>query len=199
MAVSKDINCVIEYKKGDLNSKALEKFYKNLEKHNVTVGIHKEEGAKQYGNGETIGKIARIQEFGWTQTVEKLRRFKSPHTDEWFTFKKGWKIEIPARPFVRIFNDKKEKQEITKTFKNQIGLYLKKIDATAVFKGVGDFARLRMKERIMSHKVKAYWKNGKPDGISSYSNTKTTRRYKGSNTPLYLSGTLFGSIKSEVH
>lgn len=199
MAINKDINCVIEYKKGDLNSKALEKFYKNLEKHNVTVGIHKEEGTKQYANGQTVIKNACIQEFGNTQIVEKLRRFKSPYTDKWFTFKEGWKIEIPARPFVRIFNDKKEKQEITKTFKNQIGLYLKKFDATAVFKGVGDFARLRMRERIIDHKVKAHWGKGKPDGISSYSNTKTTQRYKGSNTPLYLSGTLFNAIKSKVH
>lgn len=51
MAVNKDINCVIEYKKGDLNSKVLEKFYKNLEKHSVTVGIHSDVGSKQVGNG----------------------------------------------------------------------------------------------------------------------------------------------------
>lgn len=191
--------CKIEYKKGDISSKALEKFYKNLDKHYVTVGIHKEEGSKQYANGRTVLKNACTQEFGYTQKIKETRRFHSPFTGQWFTFKKGWEIEIPARPFVRIFNEKKNKQELSKSFKNQIDLYKEQKDGEQkVLEGVGDIARLMMKEKILSHKVKAEWKKGKPEGISAYSNTKTTQKYKGSNTPLYLTGTLFDSIKSKV-
>ncbi len=187
MAVSKDINCVIEYKKGDLNSKALEKFYKNLEKHSVTVGIHSDAGSKQVGNnGFTLIQNACKQEFGDTQIVEKSRRFKSPYTGKWFYLKAGTEIETPARPFVRIFNNKKEKQAITEAFKNQVDIHLKNNNAEAVYDGVGYLAKWRMRERIDGHEIKP-------------KNADMTKEYKGSNTPLYLKGDLYFGIESKVH
>ena len=66
--------CTIEYNKKDVSSDALKKFYKNLEKHSVTVGIHREDGKEVIGkNNFTLIKNACIQEFGNTQIVEKSR------------------------------------------------------------------------------------------------------------------------------
>lgn len=187
MAVSGNEICKIEYKKGDISSKALEKFYKTLEKHSVTVGIHKEEGSKQVGNnGFTLIQNACIQEFGNTQTVQKTRRFKSPMTGKWFTIKKGTELNIPPRVFVRIFNDKKEKQDLTEAFKNQIRIYHKSGDAEAVYDGVGYLAKWRMRERIMSKKIKP-------------KNAEMTKEYKGSATPLYMTGELYFGIKHKVN
>ena len=70
--------CTISYKKQDISTDALKKFFKGLDKHFVTVGIHKAEGALQIGKDNfTMIKNACIQEFGTTYTVEKSRRFKS--------------------------------------------------------------------------------------------------------------------------
>lgn len=197
---NKNFLCTIEYKKGELSSKTLEKFYKNLEKHNVTVGIHKEEGAKEYANGQTVLKNAIVQEFGWTQIVKKARIISSPFTNHiakkgkhkgelipnTFYIPAGKELEIPARPFVRIFNDKKEKKDLTEAFKNQIEVYKKSGDAEAVYDGVGYLAKWRMRERIDSKKIKP-------------KNAEMTIEYKGSNTPLYMTGELYFGIESKVH
>lgn len=186
MAVDNTI-CRIEIKERDTSSSALKKFYKNLDKHNVTVGIHKEEGAKQVGNnGFTLIQNACKQEFGNTQTVQKTRRFKSPLTGKWFTIKKGTELNIPPRVFVRIFNDKKEKKDLTEAFKNQINVNLEKGDVEAVYDSVGYLAKWRMRERIDSKKIKP-------------KNAEMTKEYKGSNTPLYMTGDLYFGIESKVH
>ena len=187
MAVRGNEFCRIEIKGRNTSSNALKRFYKNLDKHNVTVGIHKEEGSKQVGNnGFTLIQNACIQEFGNTQTVEKTRRFRSPMTGKWFTIKKGTELNIPPRIFVRIFNNKKEKQDLTEAFKNQIGIYQKKGEAKAVYDGVGYLAEWRMRERIDSKKIKP-------------KNAEMTKEYKGSNTPLYMTGELYFGIESKVH
>lgn len=196
--------CKIEYKKGDISSKALEKFYKNLEKHYVTAGIHKEEGAKVINVSKnkpfTLIKNACVQEFGYTQTVEKARIITSPFTKHiatkgkhkgelipnTFYIPEGTELVIPPRPFVRIFNDKKEKKDLTETFKNQINVHLEKGDAEAVYDGVGYLAKWRMRERIDSKKIKP-------------KNAEMTKEYKGSNTPLYMTGELYFGIESKVH
>ena len=146
MAVRGNEFCRIEIKGRNTSSNALKRFYKNLDKHNVTVGIHKEEGSKQVGNnGFTLIQNACIQEFGNTQTVEKTRRFR-----------------------------------------NQIGIYQKKGEAKAVYDGVGYLAKWRMRERIDSKKIKP-------------KNAEMTKEYKGSNTPLYMTGELYFGIESKVH
>lgn len=178
--------CTISYKKQDISTNALKKFYKNLDKHNVTVGIHRAEGAVQIGNNNfTMIKNACIQEFGNTWTVPRDIKFKSPYTGEWFTFKQGWKITIPPRVFIRIFTDKKSQKELTKELKQIIQQNAYK-NPELVYKQIGDYARLKMKERFLSNNN---WEK----------NSKTTIRYKGSNTPLYISGRMANSIKSEVH
>lgn len=183
----KNVDCVIEIKKGGISLKALEKFYKSLEKHNVTVGIHKAEGSKQVGNNNfTLIKNACIQEFGNTQVVKKSRRFRSPMTGKWFFIKKGTEMTVPARPFVRIFNNSKEKKDLTGAFKNQIEIYSKSNDIKSVYDGVGFLAKARMRERIYGHKIKP-------------ANSTMTKEFKGSSTPLYMTGALVSSIKHEVH
>lgn len=200
MAIKGNEICRIELEKRDLSSNALKKFYKNLDKHNVTVGIHKEEGAKQYANGQTVLKNAIVQEFGWTQIVKKARIITSPFTKHiakkgkhkgelipnTFYIPEGTELEIPARPFVRIFNNKKEKNDLTEAFKNQIEVYKKSGDAEAVYDGVGFMANLRMRQRIDEHKIKP-------------KNADMTKEYKGSATPLYMTGALGDAIKHEVH
>lgn len=186
MAVSNSV-CTIEYKKGDITTKAAKAFYKNLEKHFVTVGIHRKEGAKQIGNnGFTLIQNACIQEFGNTQTVKRTRRFRSPYTGKWFYIKKGTELNIPPRLFIRIFNNKKIKKELTSVFKNQITLYLKSKNTYQIYDAVGLWGQLKQKERIISHSIKP-------------KNSAMTTKYKGSNTPMYLTGETFSAIKHEVH
>lgn len=186
MAVNNQV-CTIEYKKGDITTKAAKAFYKNLEKHFVTVGIHREEGAKQVGNnGYTLIQNACNQEFGSTQTVEKTRRFKSPYTGKWFYIKKGTQLNIPPRPFVRVLNKKKEKQALTEAFKNQVNVNIKSGTAENVYDGIGFIAEWDMKDRITGHKIKP-------------KNSEMTKEYKGSNTPLYLKGDLYSGIRRRVH
>lgn len=178
--------CTIEYKKQDVTSKALKNFYKNLDRHNVTVGIHRAEGAVQIGNNNfTMIKNACIQEFGTTYTIEKTRRFKSPYTGKWFYLKKGTVITIPPRVFIRIFTDKRLQKELTASLKQIIQQNMYK-NPEQVYKEIGDYARLRMKERFLDKSIKP-------------NNTAMTIAYKGSNDPLYLSGRMASSIKSEVH
>ncbi len=181
------VDCTIEIKKKDITSEALKKFYKNLEKHSVTVGIHKAEGSKQIGNnGYTLIQNAIKQEFGGTQTAEKTRRFKSPFTGKWFYIKKGTELNIPPRIFIRIFNDNKRKKELTETFKNQINIYLKSNDYNSVYEGVGLWAKYEQQQKILDSSIKP-------------KNAPMTVEYKGSNTPLYLTGSTFSAIKHEVH
>ena len=178
--------CTISYKKQDISTNALKKFYKNLDKHNVTVGIHRAEGAIQIGNNNfTMIKNACIQEFGTTYTIEKSRRFKSPYTGKWFYLKKGTVITIPPRVFIRIFTDRRLQKELTNNLKQIIQQNMYK-NPEEVYKQIGDYARLRMKERFLDNSIKP-------------KNAKMTVEYKGSNTPLYISGRMANSIKSEVH
>lgn len=186
MALS-NINCIIEYKKGDISTKALKNFYKNLEKHNVTVGIHREDGSRQIGkDGYTLIKNACNQEFGNTQIVKETRRFKSPVTGKWFYIKKGTELNIQPRIFIRIFNDGKIKKELTEVFKNQINNNLKNGQYRKVYDGIGSWGRLRQKERFL-------------DGSIRPKNTSMTTAYKGSNTPLYLTGATATAIKHKVN
>lgn len=181
------VNCYIKYEKGEVSSKNLAKFLKNLEKHNTTVGIHKEDGAKVVGkDGFTLIKNACIQEFGNTQTVQETRRFKSPSTGKWFYLKKGTEIEIPKRPFVRIFNRKSEKDILTETFKYYVVKGEKTGDWREVYDKIGQLVELRMKERIAGQEIK-------PE------NAEMTKEYKGSSTPLIQHGDLYYAIKHEVH
>lgn len=178
--------CTISYKKQDISTNALKKFYKNLDKHNVTVGIHRAEGAVQIGNNNfTMIKNACIQEFGTTYTIEKSRRFKSPYTGKWFYLKKGTVITIPPRVFIRIFTDRRLQKELTNNLKQIIQQNMYK-NPEEVYKQIGDYARLRMKERFLDNSIKP-------------KNAKMTVEYKGSNDPLYISGRMANSIKSEVH
>lgn len=183
----RDVDCVIEFKKKDVSSKAIEKFLKNLDKHNTTIGIHKEEGARQINkDGFTLIKNACIQEFGNTQTVAETRRFKSPITGKWFYIKKGTQLNIPPRIFIRIFNDGKIKKDLTQVFKTQIQINLKNGDALKVYDGVGNWGRLKQKERFLNGSIKP-------------KNAPMTVEYKGSNDPLYLTGATFSAIKHKVN
>lgn len=178
--------CTISYKKQDISTDVLKKFFKGLDKHFATVGIHKAEGAVQIGKDNfTMIKNACIQEFGATYTVEKSRRFKSPYTGKWFYLKAGTVITIPPRVFIRIFTDKRLQKELTSEFKQVIqqNVYKKPEE---VYKHIGDYARLRMKGRFLDNSIKP-------------KNAKMTIAYKGSNDPLYLTGRMASSIKSEVH
>ena len=181
--------CEISYRKQDISNEALKKFYKSLDKHFATVGIHKKEGEKVINvhNGKpfTMIKNACIQEFGTTYIVEKNRRFKSPYTGKWFYLKAGTKIHIPPRVFVRIFTEKRLQKGLTVEIKQVIQQNAYK-DAKTVYSDVGDYARLRMKERFLDKSIKP-------------KNSKMTVAYKGSNDPLYISGGLMNSITSEVH
>ena len=181
--------CEISYRKQDISNEALKKFYKSLDKHFATVGIHKKEGEKVINvhNGKpfTMIKNACIQEFGNTWTVPRDIRFKSPYTGKWFTFKQGWKIIIPPRVFIRIFTDKRLQKGLTAEIKQVIQQNAYK-DPKFVYSEIGDYARLTMKSRFLT---KNEWKK----------NSETTIRYKGSNDPLYLTGQMMNSITSEVH
>ena len=178
--------CTIEYKKKDTNTDALKKFYKNLDKHFATVGIHRAEGKEIIGKDNfTLIKNACIQEFGNTQTVEKSRRFKSPYTGKWFYLKAGTVITIPPRVFIRIFTEKKLQKKLTKELKEIIEQNKFK-DPMFVYKQIGDYARLTMKGRFLDNSIKP-------------KNAKMTIEYKGSNSPLYITGRMASAIKSEVH
>ena len=178
--------CKIEYKKQDVSTPALKKFFQNLDKHFVTVGIHRAEGAEQIGkDGFTLIKNACIQEFGNTQIVEKSRRFKSPYTGKWFYLKAGTEITIPPRVFIRIFTEKRLQNKLTLELKQIIQQNAYK-DAKGVYKNLGDYARLTMKSRFLDKSIKP-------------KNAKMTVEYKGSNDPLYLTGRMASAIKSEVH
>ena len=189
MAVNYNKNaiCKIEFKKGEVSSKAVEKFLKQLAKHNTTVGIHQTEGSKVVGkNGYTLGKIAFIQEFGCEQEVKKTRRFKSPYTGKWFYIKKGTKLITPKRPFVRVLNRKSEKDFLTDLFKYYVAKHEKDGDWQKVYDSVGKYSSLRMQERIAKQEIKP-------------KNADMTIEYKASSTPLVLHGDLFDAIKHEVH
>lgn len=178
--------CVIEYNKKDTNSDALKKFYKNLEKHHVTVGIHRADGQEVIGkNNFTLIKNACIQEFGNTQIVENSRRFKSPYTGKWFYLKAGTEITIPPRVFIRIFTEKRLQKKLTEELRNVIHQNKFK-DAETVYKNIGDYARLTMKMRFLDKSIKP-------------KNAPMTVEYKGFNDPLNLTGRMANSIKSEVH
>ena len=181
--------CEISYKKQDISNEALKKFYKSLDKHFTTVGIHRKEGEKVINvhNGKpfTMIKNACIQEFGTTYVVEKTRRFKSPYTGKWFCLKAGTKIHIPPRVFVRIFTEKKLQKKLTKEIKDIIKQNAYK-DARTVYDEIGDYAKLTMKERFFKKQIKP-------------KNSPMTVEYKGFNDPLYLTGQMMNSITSEVH
>lgn len=182
--------CSIEIKQHDVKSDAMSKMFASLNKHNVTVGIHRAEGSKviNVSNGKpyTMIENACNQEFGFTQTIEKTRRFKSPYTGKWFYLKKGTKITTPPRVFIRIFSqDRAAQKELTTAFKESIENKNFKT-AYAILKNVGDFARLKQKSRIISREVRP-------------KNSSMTVDYKGFNQPLVLSGKMMSAITSEVH
>lgn len=178
--------CTIEYNKKDTNTNALKKFYKNLDKHYVTVGIHRNEGKDIIGkNNFTLIKNACIQEFGDTQTIKKTRRFKSPYTDKWFYLKAGTVITIPPRVFIRVFTEKNLQKKLTKELKKIIEINKFK-NPKFIYKQIGDYSRLTMKSRFLDNSIKP-------------KNSKMTIEYKGSNNPLYLTGRMARAIKSEVH
>ena len=180
--------CTIEYKERDVKSDAVNKMFASLQKHNVTVGVHKAEGSKviSVSNGKpyTMIQNACNQEFGFSQVIEKTRRFKSPYTGKWFYLKKGTVITTPPRVFVRIFSQNAMlRKELTSAFKESIE---NNKEAEGVYKDVGDYARLKQKSRILNREVKP-------------KNAKMTTLYKGFNQPLVLSGQLMNAITSEVH
>ena len=120
--------CQIEIKNHDVKSDAMSKMLASLSKHNVTVGIHRAEGSQviNVSNGKpyTMIENACLQEFGNEKKpfiVEKTRIFKSPYTGKWFYLKKGTRITIPPRPFIRVFTiDKEAQKELTTAFKESI-------------------------------------------------------------------------------
>ena len=182
--------CNIEIKPHDVKSEAMKNMFASLKKHFVTVGIHKAEGSKviSVSNGKpyTLIQNACNQEFGFSQTIEKTRRFKSPYTGKWFYLKKGTVITTPPRVFIRIFSqDKVAQKELTTAFKESIENKDLKT-GYAIFKNVGDFARLKQKSRIISREVRP-------------KNAKMTVEYKGFNQPLVQSGKMLSAITSEVH
>ena len=178
--------CTITYKKQDISTNALKKFFKNLDRHYTTIGIHKAEGQQVLNSeGFTMIKNACLQEFGTTYTIEKSRRFKSPYTGKWFYLKAGTVITIPPRVFIRIFTDKRLQKELTVKLKQIIQQNMYK-SPEEVYKNLGNYARLRMKERFFGNQIKP-------------KNKPMTVAYKGSNDPLYLTGRMASSIKSEVH
>lgn len=203
MAVDYNKNsiCKIKYKKGEISSKAVAAFLKQLEKHYTTIGIHSDEDAK-------VVKNACLQEFGNEdnpQIVEKTRHFKSPHTGKWFHIKKGTKLTVPARPFVRILNKKSEKDIITDLFKYYVAKHEKDGNWKAVYDTIGKYSEMRMKERIASREIKVPIRTKtNEDGETIYLNkdgynAEMTKEYKASSTPLILKGTLYNAIKHEVH
>ena len=182
--------CRIEYKKSDVSTKNLKKFFKKLSSHYVSVGVHRAEGQEVVnvsdGKPFTMIENACIQEFGNTQKVEKTRRFKSPFTGKWFYIKAGTIINIPPRVFVRIFTkSKKLQKELTKAFRDIIQ-NAKYNDPESVYEQLGNFAQIRMKQRV-------WFKEVKPK------NANMTIEYKGFNHPLFMTGKLANAIKSEVH
>lgn len=182
-------NCTITYNKKDVSTPALKKFFKSLEKHYVTVGIHRAEGAKVINvhKGKTFKMIqnACIQEFGNVQHVLFDRRFKSPYTGKWFFIKEGTDLRIPPRVFIRIFTERSLQKELTGNLKKIIQQNVYK-NPEYVYKQIGDYARLKMKERFLTNQIK-------PE------NAPMTVAYKGSDDPLYITGRMANSIKSEVH
>lgn len=183
--------CTIEYKKRDINTRDLRKLMLSLNKHYVSVGIHKKEGSKviSISNGRpfTMLQNACIQEFEHSYTVQKTRAFQSPYTGKWFYLKKGTEINIPARPFVRIFTlNKTEQKLITNAFKQALQMRKEYKEAEQIYKMIGDVARLRMKERFLDNSIKP-------------KNAEMTVEYKGFDKPLVLTGKMADSIKSEVH
>lgn len=180
--------CRIELKRKDVQANALKKMYNKLALHYVSVGVHRKEGQEVInivdGKPYTMIKNACVQEFGATRTIKKSIRFKSPYTGKWFYIKKGTTIRIPARIFIRIFSQNKQLQkELTQTFKESIETYK---FAHPIYENVGEYAKLKMKSRIIAKQVKP-------------KNAPMTVEYKGFNHPLVLTGKLMGAITSEVH
>ena len=99
--------------------------------------------------------------------------------------KAGTEITIPPRVFIRIFTEKKLQKQLTKELKEILNQNQFK-DPMFVYKQIGDYARLTMKGRFLDNSIKP-------------KNAKMTVEYKGSNTPLYITGRMASTIKSEVH
>ena len=97
----------LEFQKRDVRLKDIPLFYKNLADNKITVGVHKREGM-EVGSTDLPKKANTLEkaywnEFGTTHTVTKLFRKRARTDNKLVTFKEGTIINIPPRPFVRLY------------------------------------------------------------------------------------------------
>jgi len=184
------MDCILTYKKGNISKDDLIKYYKDLEKKSVTVGIHKDKGRREISKGGfTQVQNACLQEFGGTQTIQKTRRFKSPITDKWFVIKAGTTIITPSRPFIRIFLvDSKCKKQLENILQETIDEKIKRLNniaATSTWERVGAWASAMQADMIYDSKTHPQ-------------NAPMTQEYKGQDHPLMIDGSLARDIDYKV-
>jgi hypothetical protein len=174
-------------------TKKLMKSFEQLQKSYVTVGIHAQEGSKRIltksgGKKFNVLKLATQNEFGTSYTVDKARRFSSPFTGEWFYLKKGTRITIPARTFIRkLYLDKKERDNVGDVIEMLYGGIIEgKRSAPNALKMLSAFVENQMKGFISGNKIKP-------------SNKPMTTKYKSGSKPLFATGKhIFDNIKAKV-
>lgn len=155
----------------------------------VTVGVHREEGRQSISKGFNQAQNAALQEFGGTQKVKKLRRFKIG--DVWHTIKAGTILTTPARIFLRIFlTNKKAQRLLNLKFKYEIDALFKNMRGTGkknfwnkMGKWATDFIKFRLKNGEITPELSSF--------------TLEARKEQGikGDKPLYAKGKLHKDIK----
>ena len=112
-------------KKGNIDIKDVKGLAKALSSKEVTIGVHKEEGAKLNPETQTpVIKYACWNEFG-THHITKHKYMFVRH-GKIAVINEGSDISIPARPFVRVKNSRE--------LRNAIKLWHRKIKKGRLFK-----------------------------------------------------------------
>lgn len=181
MALTK---CKIEFKKRDVQLKDIPKFYQELVENKVSVGVHKEQGSFNV-------KKALWNEFGVTPYVLATPKRKRLFNGSYVTLGEGTTIQIPARPFIRLYLFPESRDLIHKSYIQSInsnfrdGLKTPRSSAKNVLNTVGDAGQVSQWINMER------WKSALP-------NASLTVAIKGFDYPLFETGSLQKAIRYKL-
>lgn len=178
-------------KKGNVDIKDVKNLAKALASREVTIGVHKEEGAKLNPETNTpVIKYACWNEFG-TNHITKYR-YKFVRHGKYVEIPQGSDISIPERHFVRVKNSEE--------LRNAIKLWHRKIKK-GLYKNLSHKRSDGVANELLSEVGRLYlhqmW-HILQSGKDLEPNAPLTEYLKGFNHPLVDTGTLFQSLRYKV-
>lgn len=173
----------IKTKKRDLKINNLAKFYLALSENKASIGVHKEQGSHNLDK-------AIWNEFGATPFVLATPMKKKLADGTFTTLGAGTVLQIPARPFVRLYLYPERQRKVFEEYKivyNQLvkeGVKSPISKARKLLQQIGLVAKNEMYDIILSKTL--------------IPNAPLTIAIKGFDFPLFKTGSMVNAIKNKV-